>query len=164
VIFGEDTLRTNRSGSFGDALSQATNREFPSWSVGIQVSIPIGLREGLGEQDRLEAEVMAAEQRKLEISRLIEQQVRANYRELLHGNRRIEVAREGVDAAGEQVRIGVIEYRNGRTTAFELVRLGADFAVAQERYSRALVRTARAAATLTQLTSGRYPASPTENR
>jgi len=164
VIFGTDTLRTTRSGTMGDALSQSTSREFPSWSVGIQVSIPIGLRSGLGEQDRLEAEVMAAEQRKLEISRFIEQQVRANYRELLHGNRRIEVAREGVDAASEQVRIGVIDFRNGRTTAFELVRLGADFAVASERYSRALVRTARAAATLTQLTSGRYPASPTENR
>jgi outer membrane protein TolC len=129
----------------------------------LELSIPIGLRQGLGEQDRLEAEVRGAEQRRLDVARTLEQLIRANYRELLHGNRRIEVAREGVDAASEQVRIGVIEFRNGRTTAFELVRLGADFAVAQERYSRALVRTARAAATLTQLTSGKYSASLTEN-
>lgn len=156
VIFGSDTLRSSISGSTWDAISQAGRREFPSWSVGIEVSIPIGLRSGLGEEDRLEAEVMGAEQRKIEISRLLEQQIRANYRELLHGNRRIAVARQGVLAAEEQVRIGVIEFRNGRSTAFELVRLGADFAVAQERYSRALVRTARAAAALTQLTSGRY--------
>jgi outer membrane protein TolC len=130
--------------------------------VGIEVSIPIGLRSGLGEQDRLEAEVMGAEQRREAIARMIEQQIRASYRELLHGNRRVSIAREGVEAAEEQVRIGVIEFRNGRSTAFELVRLGADFAIAQERYSRALVRTASAAATLRQLTSGRYPASRSE--
>jgi len=163
VIFGEDTLRATRSGDLSDALSQSGKGEFPSWSVGIEVSIPIGLRSGLGEQDRLEAEVMGAEQRRLEVERSLEQLIRSSYRELLHGNSRIEFAREGVDAASEQVRIGVIEYRNGRTTAFELVRLGADFAVAQERYSRALVRTARAAATLTQLTSGKYSASRLES-
>jgi len=156
VYFGNDTLRSTVTGNAGDAIGEAARRDFPSWSIGVEVSIPIGLRSGLGEQERLEAEVMTAEQRRLEIQRLIEQQVRANYRELLYGNRRIEIAREGVAAAEEQVRIGVIEFRNGRTTAFELVRLGADFAVAQERYSRALVRTAKAAAALTQLTSGHY--------
>jgi outer membrane protein TolC len=50
----------------------------------------------------------------------------------------------------------MIEYRNGRSTAFEVVRLAADLAGAQQRYSQALVRTARAAAALTQLTGGWY--------
>ena len=64
-------------------------------------------------------------------------------------------------AAQEQVRIGLIDFYNGRTTAFELVRLGADFATAQQRYSQALVRTAKAAAILKQLTSGAYPSDKT---
>ncbi len=68
----------------------------------------------------------------------------------------MNAAREGVTAAQEQVRIGLIEFQNGRSTAFELVRLGADFAVAQQRYSQALVRGAKAAASLRQLTSGAY--------
>ena len=55
------------------------------------------------------------------------------------------------------MRIGRIEFQNGRTTAFELVRLGEDFAKAQRRYSEALVRTVNAVARLKQLTSGRYP-------
>jgi hypothetical protein len=50
------------------------------------------------------------------------------------------------------LRIGTVEFHNGRSTAFELVRLGADLAVAQRRYSEALVRAAKAAATLKQLT------------
>jgi outer membrane protein TolC len=64
-----------------------------------------------------------------------------------------------VDASLEQVRIGLIEYRNGRTTAFELVRLGADLAAAQQRYSQALVRGAKAAARLRHLTYGAYPSA-----
>ena len=50
--------------------------------------------------------------------------------------------------------------QNGRTSAFELVRLGADLATAQQRYSDALVRTARALAALRQLTGGAYPSTP----
>ena len=85
--------------------------------------------------------------------------MRQSYRELNNGQRRLKAAREGVQAAQEQVRIGLIEFQNGRSTAFELVRLGADFAAAQQRYSQALVRSAKAAATLKQLTSGAYDAT-----
>ncbi len=159
VIFGSDTLRTTAGGSFGDALSQVSKRDFPNWSVGVEVSIPIGFRSGLGEEDRLQAEVLMAEQGYIEKARTLEEQVRTSYRELSHGKRRLEAASEGAEAANEQVRIGLIEFRNGRSTAFELVRLGADFAAAQQRYSEALVRTAKAAATLRQLTSGGSPAA-----
>ncbi len=159
VIFLGDTLRTTRTGSFGDAFSQAARREFPNWNVGVEVTIPIGFRSGLGEKDRLDAQVLIAQQTYLERSRALEEQVRSTYRELSHGKSRLAIARQGVEAAEEQVRIGTIEFHNGRSTAFELVRLGEDLAVAQQRYSQALVRTAKAAATLKQLTSGAYPAN-----
>ncbi len=158
VIVLGDTLETTVNGGFSDALKQVTKRDFPNWSVGVEVSIPIGLRSGLGEKDRLEAGVLTAEQEYIEKSRTLEAQIRGTFRELADGKTRLEVAREGVDAAQEQVRIGMIEFENGRSTAFELVRLGEDFAIAQQRYSEALVRTAKAAATLRQLTSGRYGA------
>lgn len=152
VVFGSDTLRTARSGGSGEALSQTAKREFPNWSVGLELSIPIGFRSALGEQERLEAQVLSARQLHIEKSRLLEEQVRATSRELAHGKSRLEAAREGVEATQEQMRIGVVEFHNGRSTAFELVHLGADLAVAQRRYSDALVRTAKAAATLKQLT------------
>lgn len=156
VIFGGDTLRTLRGGSFTDALSQVTKREFPSWSVGVEVRIPLGLRSGLGEQDRLEAEVISVRQNYIEQSRTLEELVRGAYREVVHGQGRVKAAKEGVEAAQEQARIGLIEFRVGRATAFEVVRLGGDFAIAQRRYSEALVRTAKAAATLRQLTSMKH--------
>jgi outer membrane protein TolC len=161
VIFNSDTLRTSSGGSFGSSIQQVARRDFPTWSVGVEVSIPIGLRPGLGEQDRLEAEAVGARERYIETSRRVEERVRAAHRELVHGKKRLEAARRGVEAAQDQVRIGIIEFRNGRTTAFELVTLGEDFATAQRRYSEALVHTAKAAATLRELTSGEYTGTST---
>lgn len=152
VVFGSDTLRTGRGGGLGEALSQTAKREYPTWSVGVELSVPIGFRQASGERERLEAQVLSAKQAHLEISRRIEEQVRGAWRELSHGRDRLEAATEGVAAAQEQLRIGMVEFHNGRSTAFEMVRLGADLAVAQRRYSEALVRTAKAAATLKQLT------------
>ncbi|HSQ74130.1 MAG TPA: TolC family protein [Bacteroidota bacterium] len=156
VIFGNDTLRTLVGGGFGDAIGQVAQRDFPNWHVGLELNVPIGFSSGLGEQDRLEAEVEIAQQRYEQEERMLEAEVRSRSRELMHGQQRLGLARQGVLAAQEQVRIGLIEFQNGRSTAFELVRLGADFAVAQQRYSQALVRSAKAAAALRQLTSGAY--------
>lgn len=156
VIILNDTLPVAQSRNFNEGVTQVTKRDFPNWSIGVEVSFPIGFRAGLGEKDRLNAQVLEAQQNYVEKSRSLEEQVRSAYRELVHGKSRLEAARDGVDAAQDQVRIGMIEFRNGRSTAFELVRLGEDLAVAEQRYSEALVRTAKAAATLKQLTSGVY--------
>jgi outer membrane protein TolC len=153
VIFGSDTLITTRSGNFGNAISQAIKRTYPGWSIGLEVSIPIGLRRGLGERQRLRAEVIAAQQSYNEESLVLEQQIRESYRQLNHGQDRLAAARDEVDAAQDQLRIGMIEFQNGRSTAFEVVRLAADLASAQRRYSDTLVLTAKAAITLRQLTS-----------
>jgi len=157
VIFGSDTLQTTTSGSFGDMLNQVIKRDYPAWSIGIELSVPIGFRSDIGEKERLEALSYFAGQNYIELTREIEKSVRQAHRELVHGNNRLRAAADGVEAAQEQVRIGRIEFQNGRTTAFELVRLGEDFAKAQRRYSESLVRTVNAVAKLKQLTSGKYP-------
>jgi outer membrane protein TolC len=159
VVFGGDTLRTTIDGGFGQTWAQVRDRDFPTWSAGLRLEIPIGFREGRGERDRLEAEVIRAEQAHLARVRALEELVRGSHRELENASRRLEVAEDGVEASLEQVRIGVLEYDAGRSTAFELVRLGADLAEAQQRYSQALVRTAKAAAELRRLTSDGYPAA-----
>ena len=157
VVFGSDTLRTAVGGRLGDAASQAIEGEYPAWSVGVEVNIPLFLRSGRGEKDRLNTEVAIAEQRRIQQVRSLEDRVRTSHRELSNGQSRLEAVTEGVLAARDQVRIGLIQFENGRSTAFELVRLAADFAVAEQRYSQALVRAAKAAAELKQLTSGAYP-------
>jgi outer membrane protein TolC len=55
VIFGSDTIQTTTSGSFNDMLNQVIKRDYPGWSIGVELSVPIGFRSDIGEQDRLEA-------------------------------------------------------------------------------------------------------------
>jgi outer membrane protein TolC len=162
VDFGGETFTTEINGNLGDGLSQVLSRDYPSWRVGLTLTVPIFNRTDGGEKDRLAAELVRSEQRLEEARRLLETQVRTAQRALANGRERLDIARFGVTAAQEQVRIGVLEYENGRTSAFELVRLGGDLASAQQRYSRALVRTARAVATLRQLTGGAYPSEETK--
>lgn len=158
VVFpgSTDTLRYDVPGGFGPGWAQVRDRDFPWWNAGFVVSVPLGGRAGGGEAARQQAEVARADNQLEGARRRLEEQVRAQQRELERGARRLELARAGVEASIRQVEIGMIEYRNGRSTAFEVVRLSADLAGAQQRYSQALVRTARAAAALTQLTGGWY--------
>lgn len=151
-----DTIRYDIADGFGPGWAQVRDRDYPWWNAGVVVSLPLGGRAGRGEADRRRAEVARAEHLLEGARRELEEQVRAQHRELERGSRRLELAGAGVEASFRQVEIGMIEYRNGRSTAFEVVRLSADLAAAQQRYSQALVRTARAAAALTQLTGGWY--------
>ena len=159
VVVNGDTVRTHFIGNYSDAYNQVLKREYPTWSIGVRLSYPIGLRAEAGERDRLAGETSRAEQQYLAVKRSLEENVRSAYRELDHAKKRLEAARNGVDASTEQVRIGTLEYKAGRTTAFELVRLAADLATAQQRYSQALVRAAKAAAEIKRLTSGSIDAS-----
>ena len=161
VVFpgSNDTIRYDIADGFGPGWAQVRDRDYPWWNAGVVVSVPIGGRAGSGEAARQRAEVARADHQIEGARRQLDEQVRAQYRELDRGARRLELARAGVEASIRQVEIGMIEYRNGRSTAFEVVRLSADLAGAQQRYSQALVRTARAAAALTQLTGGWYRAA-----
>jgi len=156
-----DPVRTDVNGGRSDSVNDVIKQTYPTWNVGVVFALPIGRREGKGERDRLSAEVVRAEQQLLSAQRRLEEEVRAQHREIVRGRRRLELAVRGTNASIRQVDIGLLEYRNGRTTAFEVVRLAADLATAQQRYSEALVRTARAAAVLRQLTGGWYSATPT---
>jgi len=160
VIFGADTLRTDLDTGLGDSWSQVFQGDFPTWSAGLVFRLPIGMRQDRGERDLRRAEVERAEHDLLDAQRNLEEVVRARHRDLDGATDRLRFAKDGVDAAFEQARIGRLEFENGRTTAFELVRLAGDLASAQLRYSQALVRAATAAAELRELTAGAYPPTP----
>lgn len=154
IVFGGDTLRTDITGDLSDASSDAVNRDFPNWSLGAVITVPIGFRQGQGEHERTKGELEQAEQRYIRDRRALEEQVRAAHRELVHSMRRLDAARMGIDAALEQARVGLLEYGLGKSTSFDLVRIGADVASSQQRFSAALVRTAKAVAEIRWLTSG----------
>lgn len=153
IVFGGDTVISTFSGGNGDSWSQAINRDYPTWLIGVRFEMPIGLRPGRGNRDRLEAERVFQEQVLIDERRGLEEDIRAYHRELLNAEQRLVSAREGVDASMEQVRIGVLEYTNGRISAVDLVLLAEDLARAQQSLTRALVKSAKAQSGLRRLTS-----------
>lgn len=161
IVFGGDTLQTNISGSRGDAVSDAVDRSFPHWTLGARMTVPIGFRQGMGDHQRAKGELEQAEQRYLAARRSLEERVRAAHRDLVHSVKRLAAARMGIQAALEQARVGLLEYGLGKTTSFDLVRVGADVASSQQRFSQALVRTAKAVAELRWLTSSQDAAGTT---
>ena len=154
IEFGGQTFTSDFGGSAGDSWSQAISRDYPSWSIGVKFVMPIGLRPGGGERDRLSAERLRSEQLYLNAKRTLEEDVRAYHRELLFASQRLNAAQEGVEASFEQVRIGVLDYDTGRISAVELVLLAEDLARAQQSFTRALVKAAKATSQLHRLTSG----------
>lgn len=96
---------------------------------------------------------MRSEQLHIDARNTLEEDVRAYHRELIHAKLRLDAARDGVAASNEQVRIGVLEYNNGRISAVELVLLAEDLAKAQQSLTRALVKAAKARAGLKKLTT-----------
>jgi len=152
VVFGSDTLRTTFGGPASDAIEQALGRDYPTWSVGLRLSIPIGMRATRGERNRLRATEAVAQQNLVAARRSVEEQVRNAVLEYNNSERRLVAAEQGVAAARELVRIGDINFKVGRITAFEVVRLNADLASAELRHSQALVRATKASAALRRLT------------
>lgn len=162
IVFGSDTLLSVEGGTFGESWRQVGGIQYPRWSLGLDVRVPIGGRQRGSEVERLEAEIARAEARREGVIRVLDEQIRFYRRSIDHSMRRLEIAQTGVEASQEQVRLGLIEYRNGQTTAFELVRLSADLAAAERRYSQELVRAARARAELRRLT-GERPSVPSHS-
>ena len=153
--FGEDFDR-----GFGDAWDQVSGRDFPQWSFGIRMRIPVGWRAERGEYQRQ----LGLYERALEAQRArrlaLESAVRAAHREAELGQRELDAARTLVEAAEEQTRIARLEYQAGRGTAYDLVNFEADLAAARLRETEVRVRIARAAAELRRLTPsapGRTP-------
>lgn len=153
IEFGGSTFTSDFDGTAGDSWSQAIGRDYPNWSIGVKFAMPIGLRTGGGERDRLSAERMRREQLYMDTKRKLEEDVRAYHRELLHAGQRLAAAQEGVEASMEQVRIGVLDYDTGRISAVEIVLLAEDLARAQQSLTRALVKAAKATSQLHKLTS-----------
>jgi len=152
IIFGGDTLGTSSDTGFGSAWDQVWSNDFPAWTFGLRLVMPIGWRSDRGERDRQRGlyeqsrEVLRARRLKLESD------VRSAYREAESAGATLATMRELVAATREQARVASLEYQAGRTTAYDLVDIEAQVARAVLRESQALVDVAHSFTELRRLT------------
>ncbi len=114
-------------------------REWPSWSVGLFLEIPIGnraakarLESALLSRSRAEAEVKAAESRAAV-------RVRNTRRELESTREQIDAARIATRLSEEQLQAEKERLKNDKSTTFEVLRLEEDLTDARRSEIRALV-------------------------
>jgi hypothetical protein len=139
VTFIDTTFTTQSTGGFSESFDQVVNGDFPTWSLGMSLEVRVARARRAGAKARSKRRGPT-----WRLCAAVEDQVRARRRER---QRRVDWNPGGARAGAHWFD----RYQNGRTPAFELVRLGGDVADAQRRYSDALVRTAKAAAELKRL-------------
>jgi outer membrane protein TolC len=156
VIFGSDTLRTAIAGGLSDTFDDVLGRDFPTWSAGVRVSIPIGFRAGTATGPAAGGDVTrrAASNRNVAHDRGA---VRAAYREL---EALVASPRRGAKRGERVPRTGSNRSRGVQEQPFNGVRAGPTGrgpGNRAQRYSQALVRAAKPPPAFDILTSGGYP-------
>lgn len=125
-------------GSYGRDLSQVTGGEYPSYSVGLALTVPLGNRgaQATYTRARLLADQARTSLRQLELT--ITQQVRQAVRLVEANARRIDANRAARVLAEEQLRVEQRRLEAGVSTTFNVLSFQRDLAAAQANEIQAL--------------------------
>ena len=126
-------------GGYGDALSQLSDARFPVWTVGLQMSYPIGTssEEAALERARLQVRQTEAELRQLELSVATEVTNAALQVESI--SERIDAATASRELAEEQLAAEESKLQVGLSTNFFVVQSQRDLATARDAELRAIL-------------------------
>jgi len=138
-------------GGWSDALEQVTDTDFPGWSVGVQLSVPLQNRQA---KARAAIAEVALDQGQLELESLeqrIATEVRTAVRALDTSRQQIESAQVSVRLEEKNLDAERKKYENGLSTSFQILQVQEDLTAARYRlvsaqtgYRRALVEYRRA--------------------
>jgi len=122
---------TQVSGNFGGAYDQLVGWDFPHWSVGLNLSVPIGNNEAKARlaQRRFESQQGAVQLAALKQE--ITRQVRFAVRALYDGAANVDAAEAAMVLAERNVEAEQTKFDNGLSTNFQLSQIQEDLANAQ---------------------------------
>ncbi|HEB52870.1 MAG TPA: TolC family protein [bacterium] len=131
-----DDPSTGRQAGFRDSFRDASDQQFPDWSVRIEFSIPIGNQAARARSRRAKLEV--ERQRRLLHQAMIDatREVREALRRLRTLGQSITAARESVRLATSNLETEQVKLRVGASTAFEVQRRNQELREARSRLLR----------------------------
>ena len=126
-------------GGYGDAIDQLLETNFPTWTVQLQFSYPIGrsAAQAAYARGRLELQQTDAELRQLELQ--VATEVTNAALQLGSIQRRIEAATAARELAEQQLDAEETKFEVGTTTSFFVVQAQRDLATAQDAELRAIL-------------------------
>ncbi len=137
-IFGGG-VATEIPGGYADALGSVVRNEYPFWSVGLQMSYPLGQSadKAAYERARLQLQQTTAQIRQIELQIATEVSNAALQIDAIQ--ERIEAASAARELAEEQLRAEESRFEVGLSTNFFVVQAQRDLATAQDNELRAIL-------------------------
>ena len=125
-------------GGYGDALSQVFGRDFPSWSIGVNVSYSVGNRTAAAgtAQARISRDQAAASLQRLELN--VAQEVRSAGRAVETNSKRVESTKAARVLSEQRLDAEEKKFAAGMSTNFFVTQAQRDLAVAEVAELRAL--------------------------
>ena len=120
-----------RRRSFADALGQVFTNDFPTWSLGVTVSYPLGNSTEAASHARAEVERRQAQQRIASLRVEAAEMVRRAGRQIHSTAERVEAARAGATLAQERLQSEQRRFEVGLSTTFLVTQAQRDLLEAQ---------------------------------
>ena len=116
---------------FGQVMDQVFQREYPTWTIGLNISYPLGrgLEEAVLARSRLEAEQARARLQNLEVKAI--RQLRQSAWQIEMNARRISTTRAGRSLAEQRLNSEQKRFEAGMSTSFLVVQAQRDLAQAR---------------------------------
>jgi outer membrane protein len=130
---------TYNTTNFGDALDQVFNLDFPTWTVGFQVGVPVTNIGARAEARRAQLDLEASRLDQAQTEQTVMVDVRAAVRDVDTAARTIVASRAARDAAEKNLEAERRRYENGMTTNFQVLQIQQELSDARVRELQALV-------------------------
>lgn len=127
------------SSAYPHALSQVLQQNFPSWTVGVQVGVPILNIGARAEARRSELELDRNKALEAQTQQTIALDVRTNVRAIDTNSKEIVASRTAREAAEQNLDAERKRYENGMTTIFQVLQIQQQLSDARARELQALV-------------------------
>jgi outer membrane protein TolC len=123
--------------SFGSVLGQVLSSDYPTWTVGLTLSYPLGrsANEANLARAQIERDQAAARVRSMELS--VVREVRDAALRLEQNRQRIETAKLGRELAEQRLDAEQKRFEVGMSTSFLVIQAQRDLAVARDNEQRA---------------------------
>ena len=137
-VTGQPTGRFNSTG-YGDALTQVFGNDFPSWTFGLQVGVPITNIGARAEARRAELDLKSSRVSQQQTRQSVTIAVRAAARDVETTSRTIVASRTAREAAERNLEAERRRYENGMTTNFQVLQIQQQLSDSRVRELQALV-------------------------
>ena len=121
------------------ALNQIFSNDFPTWSVGFNVGVPIRNIGARAESKRAELDWRASQTDLEQLRQNVAVEVRANARAVDTASKEITASRAARDAAEQNLEAERKRYENGMTTNFQVLQIQQQLSDARVRELQALI-------------------------